>query len=101
MELAISNGTARMAYIPGVRTCGKTGTSENPHGKDHSVFYAFAPRENPKIAIAVYIENAGWGSSFAAPIGGLIIEKYLQGEIHRSRQWIEDRMFSVTTDPQS
>ena len=61
--------------------CGKTGTAQNPHGKDHSVFIAFAPKDNPKIAIAVYVENAGFGATYAAPIASLMIEKYLKGEI--------------------
>jgi penicillin-binding protein 2 len=61
--------------------CGKTGTAQNSHGKDHSIFIAFAPKDNPKIAIAVYVENAGFGSTYAAPIASLMIEKYLKGEI--------------------
>jgi penicillin-binding protein 2 len=61
--------------------CGKTGTAQNPHGRDHSVFIAFAPKENPKIAIAVYVENAGFGATYAAPIASLMIEKYLRHEI--------------------
>lgn len=70
-------GTARNARIKGIEICGKTGTAENPHGDDHSIFIAFAPKNNPQIAIAVYVENAGWGSTWAAPIAGLVIEKYL------------------------
>ena len=62
--------------------CGKTGTAQNPHGEDHSIFIAFAPKEKPEIAIAVYIENGGWGSTWAAPIAGLMIEKYLKTEIN-------------------
>lgn len=95
MEKAVSNGTARLAYIPGITVCGKTGTSENTHGKDHSVFFAFAPRENPKIAVAVYIENGGWGGSYAAPIASLMIEKYLNGEVSEGRKWIENRMLEA------
>lgn len=95
MELAVSQGSGRLAAIPGIEVCGKTGTSENPHGPNHSVFFAFAPKDNPQIAVAVYVENAGWGSAFAAPIAGLVIEKYLNGEIHRSRQWIENRMLDA------
>lgn len=83
MELAIRGGTASKAYNPEIVTCGKTGTSQNPHGDDHSVFFAFAPRENPKIAIAVYVENAGWGGNVAAPIASLMIEKYLKRKINR------------------
>lgn len=76
-----SNGTAKTAKIKNIQICGKTGTAENPHGKDHSIFIAFAPKENPQIALAVYIENGGWGSTWAAPIASLLIEKYLSGEI--------------------
>lgn len=70
-------GTARSARIPGINICAKTGTAQNPHGKDHGLFVAFAPRENPKIAIAVVVENAGFGGVVAAPIASLMIEKYL------------------------
>lgn len=76
-------GTARRAIIPGIEVCGKTGTAENPRGEDHSVFIAFAPRENPKIAVSVYVENAGWGGRAAASTAGLLIEKYLTGEVKR------------------
>jgi penicillin-binding protein 2 len=68
MAQCVERGTARIAQIPGIAVCGKTGTSQNPHGDDHSVFFAFAPKTDPKIAIAVYVENAGWGASYAAPI---------------------------------
>ena len=85
MEWVISGGTGWKAYVPGLRICGKTGTSQNA-GKDHSVFFAFAPKEDPKIAIAVYVENAGGGGEVAAPIGGLMIEKYLNGDIRSNRQ---------------
>lgn len=77
-------GTATRAIIPGINLCGKTGTAQNPHGADHSVFMAFAPKENPKIAIAVYVENAGWGGRSAASIASLMIEKYLTGEVKRT-----------------
>ncbi len=76
-------GTAPRAYIPGINLCGKTGTAQNPQGEDHSVFMAFAPKENPKIAIAVYVENAGWGGRAAASIASLMIEKYLTNGIKR------------------
>lgn len=76
-------GTAGRARIDTLHYCGKTGTSQNPHGEDHSVFIAFAPRENPKIAISVYVENAGKGGLWAAPIASLVIEKYLRGVIGR------------------
>jgi penicillin-binding protein 2 len=81
MEAAVNAGTATIAALKDIIICGKTGTAQNPHGKNHSVFIAFAPKENPKIAIAVYVENAGFGATFAAPIASLMIEKYLRGEI--------------------
>lgn len=74
-------GTARRAKIDSITICGKTGTVQNPHGEDHSVFIAFAPMHNPKIAIAVYVENSGFGGTWAAPVASLIIEKYLKGYI--------------------
>jgi penicillin-binding protein 2 len=64
--------------------CGKTGTADNSHGKPHSILVGFAPRINPKIAIAVVVENAGYGSTFAAPIFSLIVEQYLKGKIERT-----------------
>ncbi len=76
-------GTAQRAVIPSIEVCGKTGTAENPHGPDHSVFMAFAPRENPKIAISVYVENSGWGGRAAASTASLLMEKYLTGEVKR------------------
>jgi penicillin-binding protein 2 len=76
-------GTASRAIIPGITLCGKTGTAQNPQGEDHSVFMAFAPKDNPKIAIAVYVENAGWGGRSAASIASLMIERYLTGEVKR------------------
>jgi penicillin-binding protein 2 len=75
------NGTGQNAKVNGIEICGKTGTAQNPHGNDHSIFIAFAPIEDPKIAIAVYVENGGWGSTWAVPIGSLIIEKYLSDTI--------------------
>lgn len=79
----VAGGTARRARVDGLDICGKTGTAEN-YGNDHSVFIAFAPKNNPKIALSVYVENAqGGGGSWAAPIAGLIIEKYLNGEVKR------------------
>jgi penicillin-binding protein 2 len=82
MTDAIS-GTAPRALIPGMTICGKTGTAQNPQGEDHSVFMAFAPKENPRIAIAVYVENAGWGGRAAASIASLMIERYVTGEVKR------------------
>ncbi len=83
MEDVARAGTARRAYIEGIPILGKTGTSQNRKGKDHAVFIAFAPRYNPKIAIAVVVENAGFGGSAAAPIASLIIEQFIKGKIDR------------------
>ncbi|MGM0946835.1 MAG: penicillin-binding protein 2 [Bacteroidota bacterium] len=76
-------GTAARAIIQDIVVAGKTGTAQNPHGEDHSVFVAFAPKDDPKIAIAVYVENAGWGGRAAASTASLMIEKYLRGSINR------------------
>tara|TARA_B100000927_G_scaffold266957_1_gene240748 strand:+ start:719 stop:2542 length:1824 start_codon:yes stop_codon:yes gene_type:complete len=78
-------GTSNNIKIKDITVCGKTGTAENPHGEDHSIFIAFAPEKEPKIAIAVYIENGGWGSTWAAPIASLVIEKYLNNKISRPK----------------
>lgn len=77
-----AGGTAHRANIPDIDICGKTGTAQNI-GKDHSVFISFAPKDNPKIAVAVYVENAGAGGVWAAPIASLVIEKYIKGEVSR------------------
>tara|TARA_B100000427_G_C15367109_1_gene532611 strand:- start:445 stop:879 length:435 start_codon:yes stop_codon:yes gene_type:complete len=82
-------GTALRSRITDVVVCGKTGTSQNPHGDDHSVFIAFAPRQNPKIAIAVFVENAGGGGGTAAPIATLMIEKYLKKSVERKALELE------------
>ena len=79
-------GTAKTAQVKNIEICGKTGTAENPHGEDHSIFIAFAPKDKPQIAIAVYIENGGWGSTWAAPIASLIIEKYLTGQVNNTER---------------
>ena len=97
MDAAVNGGagaTASIAAIDSITVCGKTGTAQNPHGKDHSIFIAFAPKEKPEIAIAVYIENAGFGATYAAPVASLIIEKYLRGTI--KRKYLEDYVFSLT-----
>jgi len=83
MQRVVEAGTARIARFGDVTICGKTGTAQNPHGKDHSLFVAFAPRQNPKIAIAVMVENAGFGASWAAPIASLMMEQYLTDTITR------------------
>ena len=81
--------------ISGIEYCGKTGTVQNNQGSDHSVFTAFAPKDNPKIAIFVYVENGVWGSRYAAPMAGLMIEKYLNDTIASNRKWVEQRMLDA------
>lgn len=96
METAVNGtagATARIAALKDIIVCGKTGTAQNPHGKDHSVFVAFAPKDDPKIAIAVYVENAGFGATYAAPVASLMIEKYLKGQISNTE--IEQRILEL------
>ena len=87
-------GTAWIAHIDGADLCGKTGTAQNPRGADNSVFICFAPKDNPKIAVAAYVENGGFGATWAAPIASLLVEKYLNGEISDQRKALEQRMLS-------
>lgn len=95
MADVVKKGTARVAQIDSVEVCGKTGTAQNPHGKDHSIFFAFAPKDNPQIAIAVVVENSGYGSQWAAPIASLMIERYLFPEREQRRKYLEDRMLNA------
>lgn len=96
MEKVVESGTARaVAKVEGLSICGKTGTIQNPHGEAHSAFVAFAPKEEPKIAICVYVENGVWGARYAAPIASLIIEKYLNDSISPKRKYLEDTMLSA------
>ena len=97
MEKVVTSGTARSAFVWDIPIAGKTGTAQNPHGDDHSVFFGFAPKDDPKIAIAVFVENAGWGGSYAAPIASLMIEKYLSPNdtIRAGRKWIENQMLNI------
>lgn len=98
MDLAVNGGpgsTARIAKIRDITVCGKTGTAENPHGEDHSIFIAFAPKEDPQIAMAVYVENEGFGGTWAAPIASLMIERYLTGEVNRA--WLEQYVLRGNT----
>lgn len=97
MRMAVTGGTCRLANLPGLDVCGKTGTAQNPHGKDHSAFMGFAPYNDPKIAVAVYVENAGFGATYGVPIGSLIIEKYLNGSIAPGRLALEERMLNSNT----
>ena len=100
MYMAVNGGgsagaTARRAEVPGLEVCGKTGTAQNPHGKDNSVFICFAPKDNPKIAVAAYVENAGFGATWALPVASLMLEKYLNGEISEARKSEEQRMLTT------
>ena len=97
MRMAVLGGTCRLANIPGIEVAGKTGTAQNPHGKDHSAFIGFAPYDKPKIAVCAYIENAGFGATFGVPIGSLVIEKYLNRTISPERKHIEQRMLESNT----
>ncbi|MBQ6243851.1 MAG: penicillin-binding protein 2 [Bacteroidales bacterium] len=90
-----AGGTAFAARIPGLDVCGKTGTAQNPHGKDNSVFICFAPKDNPKIAVAAYVENAGFGATWALPVASLMLEQYLNGEISPQRKYLEDRLLTT------
>ncbi|MCM1004811.1 MAG: penicillin-binding protein 2 [Prevotella sp.] len=96
MRMAVLGGTCKGANLPGIEVCGKTGTAQNPHGQDHSAFMGFAPYHNPKIAVAVYIENGGFGATFGVPIGSLMIEKYLNGHISEARKHIEEKMLTTS-----
>lgn len=88
-------GTARFYGNDTIEMCGKTGTVENPFGEDHSVFIAFAPMKNPKIAISVIVENAGYGSTWAAPMAVMMMEKYLTGEIPQRHKYFEEKMINT------
>lgn len=97
MRMAVTGGTCRLAALPDIEVCGKTGTAQNPHGKDHSAFIGFAPYHDPKIAVCVYVENAGFGATYGVPIGSLVMEKYLKGEISPQRKYLEERMLTSNT----
>ena len=96
MARVFESGTARASRIEGLEMCGKTGTAENSHGKDHSIFVGFAPRVNPKIAIAVVVENAGFGATYAAPIFSLLVEQYIKGKIERKD--LQERITNLVTN---
>lgn len=92
------SGTCRLinSMLPDVEACGKTGTAQNPHGKDHSVFMGFAPMNDPKIAIVVYVENGGWGATYGVPIGALMMDQYLHGKLSPANEAIAEE-FSKRT----
>ncbi len=93
---ASQGATAAIAAVDSLDICGKTGTAQNPHGDEHAVFVCFAPRESPRIAVAVYLENAGYGGTWAAPVASLLVEKYLKGSISENRKWLEDKMINTS-----
>ena len=95
---AVLGGTCWRAAIPGIEVCGKTGTSENPHGKDHSAFIGFAPYKDPKVAICVYVQNGGFGAAFGVPIGKLMMELYLKGEIAPEDKVLEEQISNTVVD---
>ena len=94
-------GTAAFIKVPGHDYCAKTGTAQNPHGKNHSLFVCFAPKDNPKIAVAVIVENAGYGSTWAGPIGGLLMEQYLNDTLTTESQLKADNLAQVDLMPQA
>ncbi len=94
-------GTAAGIKVPGHEYCAKTGTAQNPHGKNHSLFVCFAPKDNPKVAVAVVVENAGFGATWAGPIGGLLMEKYLNDTLTAESKTKSDYLSNVDLMPQS
>ncbi|WP_255490493.1 penicillin-binding protein 2 [Dysgonomonas sp. 511] len=100
MARAVTGGTCRGANIPDIEVCGKTGTAENPHGKDHSIFMGFAPKDNPKVAIFVIVENGGFGATNAVPLGRLMLQKYLKGEVPANEKGLEMVMAKKEIKPQ-
>ena len=94
-------GTASHIKIPGIEYCAKTGTAQNPHGKNHSLFVAFAPKDNPKIAVAVVVENGGYGSVAAGPIAGLIMEKFLNDTLSTAGKATAERLTNMNLIPEA
>ena len=97
MRMAVTGGTCRRANLKDIEVCGKTGTAQNPRGRDHSAFIGFAPYHDPKIAVCVYVENAGFGATYGVPIGSLVIEKYLNDTISNERKVLEQQMLKSNT----
>jgi penicillin-binding protein 2 len=95
LRQVVESGTAIESKIEGISLCGKTGTVQNSHGDHHSVFAGFAPKDNPRIAVAVVIENAGFGAKYACPIASLIVEKYLNDTISTKRLEKQEKMKAV------
>lgn len=103
MRRVVTEGVLHWYYdaIDSLQVAGKTGTAQNPHGQDHGWFIAFAPADDPKIAVAVLVENAGYGSQSGAPIASLLIEQYLNGEIQPNRNWLYEQMKNFVPRPLS
>lgn len=100
MANAVTGGTCRRVnLLPEIEVCGKTGTAENPHGKDHSIFMGFAPKDSPKVAIFVLVENAGFGATYAVPVARLMLQKYLKNEIPLSEKGLEAQLASTSIMP--
>lgn len=99
MLQAVLGGTCRSAAIPGIQVCGKTGTSQNPRGKDHSIFMGFAPYDSPQVSIAVFVENAGFGATYAVPIAKLMMERYLTGSISEASKATEESIKNTVILP--
>jgi penicillin-binding protein 2 len=93
------SGTATSVKVPGHEFCAKTGTAQNPHGKNHSLFVCFAPKDNPTIAVAVVVENAGYGATWAGPIAGLMMEKYLNDTLTTDSKVKADNLSEVDLMP--
>jgi penicillin-binding protein 2 len=101
MRGAVTSGTCRGAALPDVEVCGKTGTAQNPHGKDHSIFMGFAPYQNPKVAISVLVENAGFGATYAVPIAKLMLEKYFYGDVLPADKYAEEYYSNISLLPRN
>jgi penicillin-binding protein 2 len=94
MRSAVMTGTSTGADVQGVEVCGKTGTAQNA-GADHSIFMCFAPRQNPKICLLIFVENGGHGATVAVPLAGLLLEKYLFGKIAENHIWKEENLLKT------
>lgn len=101
MRSAVTGGTCKSIYLPDIEVCAKTGTVQNPHGQDHSACIAFAPKDNPKVAIVVFAENGGFGARVGVPVARLMLEKYLYGEVPDTDKWLEVQMANWSTLPGS
>jgi penicillin-binding protein 2 len=96
-RMMINTGAGIRNSVLGIEIAGKTGTTQNPHGENHSMYVGFAPFDNPQIAIAVVVENSGFGATYALPIASLMIEQYISGEVKRS--YLLERMENMVTNP--